>query len=324
MSYNDDNFVDEQDPDNDDPPLEPDDFDVRHGDKWALEFIWVVAGIVILAVTWLWYVVNDEWYWVLIPLLLVIGTCYVLYRLEPTLSHQAFLTTICLVHTWLVFLVEPNGIAFFVGLIVTFLGLRVILLFMRGTEREATLESFRKLEEPIKINDRLALQLHGDERYVFVSHLHIIDAIWWFIGAAVWFAGFFAAYLFTNLSFLALLILWAIGGMALALKLLVWQHELVCRTTNRRFFMLEGILKKSASETSLDKITDQTLTIPRTSTILSWLRLIKEPYGYFKGETAGQNEDKKKIENKIGPIPHAEAFKRAATEMMTPPAQHQS
>jgi hypothetical protein len=102
----------------------------------------------------------------------------------------------------------------------------------------------------------------------------------------------------------------------LAIRLMVWRRELLCVTTHYRLFEMRGIMKKSTPTIGVQKLTDTTPTIPRLSTILSWLRIIKAPYGHYVLETSGQDQ----ALTRLGPIPDINAFERIITEMVTPRA----
>jgi hypothetical protein len=299
------------------PEADPESLPWSSADVPWMTVVVIGVALVVVAGTLTIYVVNPTWFTYCLVVGMPLLSSLLILRFKPNLASESVLLAINTLVVWVVYFAHPNPVAFIVGVVMLILVMRVILIYFRGTEREAILESFRNLEEPVKIDNRLAMYLNGDERYVLVTHLHVVQAIWWYIAMVVWIPVVVIIYTHSSLGFVGLLVMLASGELVLVIKPLLLRHEYICLTTNKRLFMLYGIVKKGTSETSLAKITDQSVTITRPSTILSWLRLVKAPYGYTRAETAGQSQDKQKIENKIGPLPNIYAFQRAVTQMIT-------
>lgn len=275
----------------------------------------VVLGVAVLA-CWVIYAVNPNF----LTYCLVVGVpalcSLALYHFKPGVTSESFLVALNTLVACIACVTHPGLLSISVGVVMALLLMRTLLVYMRGSEREAILESFRRVEEPVKVNDRLMLRLNPNERYRIVTHWHEIHVVGWWLLMGAWGAFWVTAPLFHGLSAMASLVAFIIGEIVLGIKPTLFGREYLCVTTQYRLFVLRGILKQTTPGTAVQKLTDTNPIITRTSTILSWLRIIKAPYGYYVLETAGQTQSL----TKIGPIPDIKAFERVINQMVTPRA----
>jgi hypothetical protein len=274
----------------------------------------VAAAVVfvIMLIVWSTYLVNDNWGLALVVVGVPIVAGFAFHRRHDSTKLLMGIFAICTLNVWLAYFRSPRLLLLALAIIIMIGGIRSILLYVRGTEREAILESFRDTKRPKKVNDRLMMELHDDERYVIVTRTHPIDSFKWFAAMFVWTAIWLYLVAMTSISFLTLLVVYLVGLALPATKALLWEHERICLTNHFRLFVMKGIIKRSTPGTDARKLTDTTPETPRLSATLSWMRIIKVPYGSYRLENAGQDQ----ALTNVGPIPAIDAFKRAISQMI--------
>jgi hypothetical protein len=211
---------------------------------------------------------------------------------------------------WVLFLVFTNWGEFFVALFLTAITLP---RFIRGPWEKANTRVTAELQEPTAPSRRVAMILPQDEQLLWEAREHPISMVPWIAGAVLWTCASIVLGILTEHWFSAFIV-WVVGMFIVAGKTFLWQRDRIC-LTNRRLLAVRGIFTIKHESMPLSKLTDEKLSVPWHSNILSWLRFIEVPYGTLIVESAGQDQALSHIPN----VPQAVQVNRMIMDMAQRP-----
>lgn len=182
-------------------------------------------------------------------------------------------------------------------------GVIIVLCVFLRIKRGAYHDRRQKPKDRPIISPRVNKILEGltkGEELVWESRQHPIAVIAWWIRATLLIIITIAA----MLRFDPQLFLWIFEAAAVAslfmcgYEILSWHRFRFC-ITNRRVFILSGIIGHDLDTIQIDSITDKKTRETVPAKILAWFRVIEDEYGYGRLESAGQSQ----YVDFIGPLP---------------------
>lgn len=182
-----------------------------------------------------------------------------------------------------------------------FLSLLAIPRFVRGSWQKADERVTYKLNQPVAPSKRVAHILLPEEKLLVETQDHPIRLLWWGL-AGLALSLLMGLFVFKvdwtidghHLNVIIGVTLWVVGMLAILAKTALWQRDKLC-LTDKRVFVVRGLLKVRHEFMPLQKLTNEKLQIPWHSNILTWLRLINTQYGTLVVDAAGDEDELKNI-----------------------------
>lgn len=205
---------------------------------------------------------------------------------------------------WILYLFAPYWPILVLAISLSFLALP---RFIRGPWEKADTQVDHRLNEPALASKRVSHILTDGETLLWETHDHPIRMLWWTVaGVALTMAMAVVAF---QWSWVIAGTLWVVGALYILARTVLWQRDRLC-LTDKRIFVVRGLLKVRHEFMPLNKLTNEKLQIPWHSNVLSWLRLVKVQYGTLVVDAAGDEDELKNVKF----IPYAIQLNRIIME----------
>jgi len=193
--------------------------------------------------------------------------------------------TVTLIILWIIGVSIGDAIWIGITVVATIIGIFAVLRIIRGPLDPDRSEI--EIVSPEAPSKRVKHGLAQGEKLLWESREHPI-ALWqWWIGGVLLQPAAIALAIFVSGKFAG--ILWLVGMAAFGIRLFIWDRNKLC-ITNKRLFVVVGILTIQFKTMPLAKMTDQTAVFPAISNILAWLRVIQTQFATLVVESAGQDQ----------------------------------
>lgn len=219
--------------------------------------------------------------------------------------------SLALIICWVVALLVADVWASLIAVVCTVAGILLAFRLIRGPIPEP--DEMGEISPPETPSKRVARYLATNEVLLWEGREHPISLWKWALGAL----GLQVMTLGIGTlsgSWKAPAILWFVGMVIIGVRTLLWDLKRIC-ITNSRLFTIDGLVRVTRRMMPLSKLTDMKTRTSATSTILTYLRLIKAPYATFIVESAGQDQ----ALSRIAHVPNGELVNKLIVGMVSKP-----